>query len=158
MFKALFPSKPRHAILVAPLALLVSCGEPAEKKGDPKPKPVSFAADIKPILQEKCVICHHSGTLLGKVNLENKKLAFSKSERGEFIVPGKPDESLLYTITLAPHGKRELPPGVEKPMPLMAPDLTQTEKDLLKRWIEEGAEWPEGAEGSIKVVAPPAGS
>ncbi len=147
----------KSATLVSLAPLLIaafanSCGRPGET---PTPDPVSFTSEIKPLLQEKCLTCHNTGLLLGELNLENRDLAFGRSERGEFIVPGKPNDSLLYTMTLATHGTRDPEAGAEKPMPLQAPDLSPEERGLLKRWIEEGADWPEGADGHIKVLMAP---
>ena len=35
--------------------------------------PVDFAAQIKPLLEERCINCHHSGALFGNLNLENRR-------------------------------------------------------------------------------------
>lgn len=142
----------RASLILLFSTALAACGGPG---GEAEPKPVDFATQIKPLLQTNCIVCHNTGTLVGKINLENRELAFGESERGKFIVPGDPEASLLYTITLAPHGKRELPDGIEKPMPALAPDLAPEEKDLLKRWIQEGADWPSGADGHVKLLPDP---
>ena len=133
--------------------LLNACG--SGDKG--VPKPVDFVADIKPLLQKRCVTCHNTATLIGEINLENSEHAFGKSARGHFIVEGEPEKSLLYTVTLAPHGKRELPPGIDTPMPDRAPELSDGEKSLLRRWITEGAKWPDGPEGHVKPLDPQPG-
>ena len=142
------------ALLIGVAFWISACKDdsPVEKKEDPKP--VNFATQIKPLFQKHCIACHNTGTLLGKINLENRDVAFGESENGKFIVPKDPDSSLIYTITASKHGDK-LPPGIEKPMPLEAPNLTKADKALLKRWIEEGANWPEGEEGYVPVPKVP---
>ena len=105
--------------------------------------PVSFVKDIKPILQERCVHCHNRKTLKNKVSFETAKRAFVKNEKGQFyIVPGKPDESLMV-IAL------ESPDMHENAMPMVGPKPTNTDVALIRRWIAEGADWPKGKEGRI---------
>jgi len=55
--------------------------------------------------------------------------------RGPALVPGKAEQSLLY-LAAAHQGELKMPPGSSSPLP---PDELMT----LKKWIEEGAEWPE---------------
>ena len=130
-------------------ALLLTAVPPSLCRGDETGiDPRTFRSLVKPLFQKHCIACHNTGTLLGKINLENRDVAFGESENGKFIVPKDPDSSLIYTITSSKHGDK-LPPGIEKPMPLEAPNLTEADKALLKKWIEEGANWPEGEEGYI---------
>jgi len=106
--------------------------------------PVSFVKDIKPILQERCAHCHNRKTLKDKVSFETAKRAFVKNEEGQFyIVPGKPDESLMV-IAL------ESPDMHENAMPMVGPKPTKEDVALIRRWIAEGADWPKGKEGRIK--------
>ena len=125
---------------------LAACGN--GDKQDPTGKGVSFENEIKPLLTSTCLPCHHSQTLLGNLNLESRKTAFGSSSAGRaFIVPGEPDKSLLYLVTEKPHGKT---PAVEK-MPAMENVFLQpAERDLLRRWIEQGADWPSGEAGWLK--------
>lgn len=106
--------------------------------------PVSFVKDIKPILQERCAHCHNRKTLKDKVSFETAKRAFVKNEAGQsYIVPGKPDESLIV-IAL------ESPDMHENAMPMVGPKPTKDDVALIRRWIAEGADWPKGKEGRIK--------
>lgn len=106
--------------------------------------PVSFVKDIKPILQERCVHCHNRKTLKDKVSFETAKLAFVKNEAGQsYIVPAKPDESLMV-IAL------ESPDMHEMAMPMVGPKPTKEDVAIIRRWIAEGADWPKGKEGRIK--------
>jgi hypothetical protein len=105
---------------------------------------LSFRDTIKPVLREKCAHCHNRRTLPGKVSFESKKLAFTKTTAGQpIIVPGKPDESLMVTAL-------ESSVFHEKAMPLVGPRPNVDEIALIRRWIAEGAEWPDGPAGKIK--------
>jgi hypothetical protein len=104
--------------------------------------PVDFVKQIKPILAERCVECHHSESMLGELNLQSRKLAFGKRTGGPVIAPGQPERSLLY-IALT------LPPKEKKAMPATGHRIPKDEVELIRRWIEEGAKWPEGEEGFV---------
>ena len=142
------------------LALAFSCAifSSCDKKEEPaignSSEEVDFIRDIKPLLTSTCVICHHSGTLLGGLNLESRKTAFGGGGGKAFIVPGDPDSSLIYLVTENPHGKR---PALEKMPALKDIFLSGDERSLLRRWIEQGAEWPGGEEGWLKPIDAPGG-
>lgn len=127
--------------LLIPIALLAVttaavAAEPAGK--------LSFRDTIKPILRDKCAHCHNRETLPDKVSFESKKLAFTTTKAGQpIIVPGKPDESLIV-IAL------ESPVFHEKAMPMVGPRPNVDEIALIRRWIGEGATWPDGPAGKIK--------
>jgi hypothetical protein len=126
--------------VLSTLALLGATLAPAE---EPAAK-LSFRDTIKPVLREKCAHCHNRKTLPDKVSFESKKLAFNKTKAGQpIIVPGKPDESLMV-IAL------ESSVFHEKAMPLVGPRPNVDEIALIRRWIAEGAEWPDGPAGKIK--------
>jgi mono/diheme cytochrome c family protein len=125
----------------------VACNQHSSDEPEVGDGKVEFERDIKPLLASTCVICHHSETMLGGLNLESRKTAFGGSDGRPFIVPGEPDSSLLYLVTENPHGKV---PAQEK-MPAMKDIfLSDEERGLLRRWIEQGAEWPSGEEGWIE--------
>jgi mono/diheme cytochrome c family protein len=104
--------------------------------------PVDFVRQIKPILADRCVACHNSETLLGELNLQSRELAMRKRKNGPVIFPKEPDKSPLY-ITLT------LPVSNRKAMPATAHRIPNDEIKTIRRWIEEGANWPKGKDGSI---------
>ena len=107
---------------------------------------VSFLTDVKPILKENCVRCHNEKSLFGGLDLTNRGDAMRGSTSGKVILPGNPDGSLILGALGLEHGKSE------KAMPAAGPKLSEEEKDTLRRWIEQGANWPEGEEGIIAPV------
>ncbi|MAS92747.1 MAG: hypothetical protein CMO55_06070 [Verrucomicrobiales bacterium] len=129
------------------LTALVSCdskNQPEQAKTDSEQPIVDFVTDVKPILQEHCVRCHNEKSLFGGLNLTTKAMAMRGSDTGAIIVSGYPDKSLILTALSLEHG--------EKAMPATGPKLSDEEKETLRLWIEQGAEWPDGEEGSVPPV------
>ena len=113
---------------------------------DKAPKQVRFSKEIKPIFEQRCVHCHNRETLPDRVSLENATLAFSKDKFGKvYIVRGKPDESLLVKAIESPNFH-------EMMMPMVGLRTTKEESVLIRRWIAEGAKWPKGVAGNVKVT------
>ena len=128
------------ALLFAMLALS-ACDKTVNSTGK-----VDFVTQIKPLLQSRCVICHNDETFAGGLLLQSKGTAFVDQLTGPTIKPGDPAKSVLY-ITLT------LPETDHKAMPAMGHRVSDAEIALIKRWIEQGAEWPEGEAGVIKAPA-----
>src|SRR3954463_12143913 len=107
---------------------------------------VDFDKEIRPILETNCVRCHNpKGTDFEEgrtdVDLSTKTSAF---EVVSTIVPGKPEKSKLYTTTTLPdEAKKVMPPRNKVTNALDR--LSKAETDLIKKWIEEGAAWPDKA-------------
>ena len=99
---------------------------------------INFSRDVKPILEHNCVSCHREDNAKGKVRLDTRKAAFAGDD---VIVPGKPEDSSLYwTTTLPSDDELVMPPfkHEDKDYP-----LRDEEKEILKKWIQAGAAWPE---------------
>ncbi len=102
---------------------------------------VEFARDIRPILSDNCFACHGPDAKHRKADLrldtEAGLLAVrpGDSPRPAAVVPGKPDQSLLFQrITHADPDKR-------MPHKSSGKKLSPAQIGLIKRWIEEGATW-----------------
>lgn len=134
----------RQISLAACVALLsVSLVSAQDKKGG-KPiepeqvnlgRPASFDEDIQDILDLNCIACHNDAIKESKLSLESAEDMLKGGKRGPSIVPGKPDESLLYLVAArkkAPH----MPPLPNK---VEASALTPKELGVLRLWIQEGA-------------------
>jgi uncharacterized membrane protein len=103
---------------------------------------VSFAKQIKPLLTSRCINCHHSGSMLGQLSLENRTMAFKPRVNGPVILPSRPESSTLYLVL-------KLPPKNPKAMPPAGHRVTDREMNLIYDWIKQGAQWPEGKAGVI---------
>lgn len=94
---------------------------------------LSFRDHVRPILEERCLHCHNKREMPAKYSLESRAEAFD----GRRIVPGKANESLLITVlTTGNHAMT---------MPAVGTAPPREEIEVLKRWIDAGAEWPRGA-------------
>ena len=95
------------------------------------------------MLQEQCLRCHDGTQPPPVLNLTSRNAAFRTNARGQhYIVPGKPDSSLLVTAVqrMGTHPKL---------MPQSDVSLTDMQIGMLREWIEDGAYWPEGAAGNL---------
>jgi hypothetical protein len=64
-------------------------------------EPVDFVSDVKPILESRCLECHHSRYVFAGLNLETKKLAMKGGRSGPVIVPGAPQQEPLVQSAAA---------------------------------------------------------
>ena len=126
--------------LVALAAAPAAMGPPAHA-AEPK---VDFVKQIKPVLESACINCHNSENLFGNLNLENRARAFGKRKEGAVIVPGAPEKSPLYVVLTLP------PKKTKKAMPPTGHRVAKDQLELIRSWIAQGAEWPEGKTGAIK--------
>ncbi|MEM7145550.1 MAG: DUF1553 domain-containing protein [Verrucomicrobiota bacterium] len=98
---------------------------------------VDFARDIRPILSDNCFHCHGPDGAERKADLRLDTEDGAKADLGGYfaVVPGKPEESLLLERILHDDPDEMMPPEDSER------ELKPREKELLKRWIEEGAQW-----------------
>src|SRR5436190_6504587 len=99
---------------------------------------VDYNRDIRPLLSEKCYACHgpDARKVKGDLRLDVRNSATNPAASGKIaIVPGNPTESdLLRRILTADTDDLMPPPASHK-------SLSLAQKELLKRWIVEGAEY-----------------
>ena len=98
---------------------------------------IDFNRDIRPILSEACFQCHGPDQNQRKANLRLDTAAGlrGEGEAAKVIVPGKPDDSELILRVLATDPAEQMPPADS------GKTLTEAQKELLRRWIAEGAEY-----------------
>jgi hypothetical protein len=112
-------------------------------QGPPQSRPVDFAADIRPILEEKCLSCHGAAPAMSRLDLRSREAALAGGARGTVLVPGNAELSKLYRVVA----------GLEQPaMPMQGTPLTTVQVAAVKRWIDEGAVWDEKAEAPTPVA------
>src|SRR5262249_30505045 len=114
----------RGPVLLAALILASACAR-GEDRTAPAP---SFQKDVGPLFQAKCQRCHGEKTRKADLDLSTPVNILKGGESGKVIVPGKPDESLLYEKVhsgMMPPGKKDR--------------LSDAEVALIRRWIEAGA-------------------
>jgi hypothetical protein len=96
---------------------------------------VNFNRDIRPILANHCWQCHGPDEKQRKagLRLDARDGATQQRKGNAAVVPGKPEQSELVTRIFADEGVMP-PPKVKKP-------LSKEQKELLRRWVAEGARY-----------------
>jgi hypothetical protein len=95
----------------------------------------AFKGSVGGIFEAHCVRCHQGERPQGGLDLTRASRAFRGGESGLAIVPGKPDESLILDFVS----------GEEPLMPKQGAPLSAEQIAALRRWIIDGASWPETA-------------
>ncbi len=114
---------------------------------------VDFVKEVKPILEKHCLSCHgDTEKPKGGLKLNTKENSIKGGEKGTSLVPGQPEKSPLYTLTI-------LPPDHDDVMPPKGEKLKKDETETLKNWIAQGADWPAGevlkqAKKEVAVITP----
>ena len=99
---------------------------------------VDFLRDVRPILASQCFKCHGPDELTrkGGLRLDVAEDALKPAKSGErALVPGKPEASELIRRILATSEDDVMPPPSTKRV------LTDAQKETLRRWIVQGAEY-----------------
>jgi mono/diheme cytochrome c family protein len=130
------------------LALLAACGrQPADGKKDSAspqttvalPEKVTFNAHIRPIFSDTCFSCHgfDAKTRKADLRLDTPDGAYAKLKDSEIhaIVPGKPDESAILKHIVSNDPEMVMPP------PEFHKVLSERQKSLIRKWIEQGAKY-----------------
>lgn len=104
------------------------------------PESVDFNYDIKPILSDRCYKCHgpDENVREGNLRLDTEEGAFAllDSLNQEYaIVPGNLKKSFLVERISSKDPEFMMPPPESKL------NLSQYEIQVIKKWIEQGAEW-----------------
>lgn len=90
----------------------------------------AFTTEVQPILEKSCYNCHGPKLQMGGLRLDSKELA-AKS-----IKPGKSAESTFYQRVAGLNDQARMPMGGK---------LSSEQINILKSWIDAGAEWPDSA-------------
>ncbi|WP_228500090.1 c-type cytochrome domain-containing protein [Thermogemmata fonticola] len=130
------------AAVAALLSWFVLCGSwlssiSAQEKGASGPSSVSFIRDVAPILKENCFACHDAKKKSGKYDMTTFEKLMAGGVNGEAVIPGKPEESELYTLMVSQEERRMPPRDKGEAVPA-------SKAEVVKRWIAEGAKLDAG--------------
>jgi hypothetical protein len=147
---------PRAALLfVCVLCALAVSALPASALDAPVPDRIDFNRDVRPILSENCFFCHgpDKAHRKGGLRLDTADGLFTALEgKRHPAVPGKPESSEIYKRVVTDDDDDRMPD------PKSGKHLSPREVAVLKKWIEQGAEF-KGHWSYIKPTkpTPPAG-
>ncbi|MDH5382107.1 MAG: PSD1 and planctomycete cytochrome C domain-containing protein, partial [Cyclobacteriaceae bacterium] len=104
------------------------------------PRKIDYNFHVRPILSDKCFACHGPDESKRKsgLRLDNSETAYAvlKDQPNEYaIIPGKPNHSHLIRRIFSEDSTERMPP------PEFNLKLTDREKDIIYKWIEQGAEY-----------------
>jgi hypothetical protein len=88
---------------------------------------VSFANEILPILESRCVSCHGGDRIEEGLVLNTFQELMNGSEDGTVVIPGDAEHSLLAELVIT------------QKMPKRGPKLTPPQVQLIVDWINQGA-------------------
>src|SRR5947209_14044569 len=112
----------RHIALGVVLASALAIRVRAERVPKPPVARQDFDSTIAPLIVRRCLDCHSGPKPKGGLDLTRRAPVLEGGKSGAALVPGKPEESLLWKQVES--GK--MPP--KKP-------LADAEKTMLKAWI-----------------------
>ncbi|MEP7252484.1 MAG: DUF1549 domain-containing protein, partial [Ginsengibacter sp.] len=95
---------------------------------------IDFSEQVKPIINKNCITCHGGVRRQGDFSLLFRKDALAKTKSGKYaIIPGDPNHSeMIRRITLK---------DPEERMPYKHGPLSETQINILRSWIKQGAVW-----------------
>ena len=125
---------------VASIALAVAALPPAAKAA--LRDTVDFIREVRPIFADHCVKCHGPDKQKGGLRLDLKASLMKGGDDGKVIEPGHSADSKLVHLV---EGR-----DPDKVMPAKGPRLTSEQIGLLRRWIDQGAEWPDESKAAVE--------
>ena len=94
-----------------------------------------YTSIVMPILDNKCVKCHNQNKSKGDLILNSKESILKGGESGSILVSFDPESSHLYNYPNLPmEDEMHMPPEGNS-------QLTENEIELLRIWIDKGAEF-----------------
>jgi mono/diheme cytochrome c family protein len=103
------------------LALLAAIGSAQTPDAS---KTLPFDSTAGPIFKSNCVGCHGAAVKMKELNLSTEETALKGSESGPVVVPGNPDESILF---------KKVQSGT---MPMGKPHLSDKDVETIRLWIK----------------------
>ncbi|MBN8418826.1 MAG: DUF1553 domain-containing protein [Verrucomicrobia bacterium] len=101
---------------------------------------VDFVREVQPIFKQHCYECHGAKKQKNDYRLDIRAVALTGGEdHAPNIVPRKSAESPIFRFVSGADAKISMPPKAK---------LSSAEIDVIKRWIDEGALWPDGVDAA----------
>jgi len=104
------------------------------------PAKVDFARDVQPIFRQNCIGCHGPMKQNNGLRVDRRSSVMKPGSRR--VMPGNLENSFLYhRLTGTDFGMQMPPTGALKP----------EQVQIVKAWIEQGAEWPDSLANEIEL-------
>lgn len=125
------------SIVGVSLAMFADDADPSKLPPASTKTGVTYASDIKPILDATCVKCHNGPKAKGKLHLDSLEGVLKGSEDGKVVEPGNSAKSMLV-LNVAHLGDEEdyMPPPKNK---MGLKKLSDAQIGLIRAWIDQGA-------------------
>ena len=107
-----------------------------EELPPPAKREVVFQKDIWPVFQKHCVKCHGPEKQKSGFRIDVRELALEGGDMGRNIIPEKGAESPLVHFISGLDDETVMPPKGEL--------LDDKVVGLIRAWIDQGADWPDG--------------
>src|SRR5690606_16166903 len=95
-----------------------------------------FESQVRPLLAAHCFECHGEKKQQGDLRLDRRQFVFEDGAAGVAVVPGDLKKSRLWQVVQFDEFDTQMPPTGKLPAEKI---------EILKKWIEAGAYWPEEA-------------
>jgi len=120
--------------------MVVACGSDQNQDTAAIPDQIDFNFHVRPILSDRCYACHgpDENTREADLRLDTREGAFAMRDSANqryTIVPGDAHQSILVSVISSDD------PEVIMPPPESNLKLNDREIMILKKWVEQGAEW-----------------
>jgi ankyrin repeat protein len=125
------------------LLLVAFCGSLAAQT-EPDRDAIDFGRDVLPLFKAHCIDCHGPDQQMNGFRLDRRSDAM-KGGTIAVIGPGSSAASRLYLKLVSDQYGSRMPPDGR---------LTADEIDAIKRWIDQGAKWPDELAGERAATVP----
>ena len=106
-------------------------------------RPVDFKTEVYPLFKSACFKCHGPEKQKGKYRMDTREGAFKVTgDHGPAIQAGQSDKSAIILMAAGLIDEMLMPPPGGKPGE--SDPLTAEQIGLLRAWIDQGAQWPDG--------------
>lgn len=105
---------------------------------------VDFARDVQPLLRAHCFECHGPEQQKNGFRLDRRKDAMRGGTRS-MIGPGNSEASVMYLRLVSDKFGPQMPP---------TGPLDDDQIEIIKRWIDQGAKWPDELAGETTPPPP----
>src|SRR5436190_371905 len=120
---------------IATLALAPAAPLSSQRPAAKPESVVDFYSQVEPIFNARCYGCHSESLSESNLRLDTKAAALKGGDSGAVILSGNSRDSILMHRVVGLNGLRR--------MPASGAVLTTDEIDILRRWIDQGANWPD---------------